>query len=164
MILDAPWILLFEFDLSSDDFLHEFGQFVVSLVVGVGGVMRDDLLLIFSRKALLSGCRIDAIDSEALAGSLRSAYATIVHILIFDVNDVLGLLVFVRLVLTEMFTSSLRVLLGSHSLSRMVTDRRGDIPGRTDRTDHRLPSIGNCIGRAACGHTYAFLSNLAWSA
>jgi hypothetical protein len=164
VILDGPWVLLFELCLRSDDFLHEFCQFVVSLVVRVSGVVRDGLLLVFGRECLLSGCGIDAIDSEALAGGLRGAYSAVVHILIFDVDDVLSLLVFVRLVLAEVLTSPLRILLGLHSLGRVVSGRRSDIPRRARRTDHRFPSIGHSIGRAAYGDTYAFLSNLAWSA
>lgn len=144
MILDEPWILFFELGLSSDDFLHKFGEFVVSWVVDVGGVVRNDLVLVFW-EGLLSRCVIDAYDSETLAGGLCGADGTIVHVLFFDVDDILSLLVLVRLVLAAMLASPLRILLRPHSLARVVVDRR-NIPRRTHRTDHGFSSIGNSIG------------------
>ncbi len=140
MFLNDSWILLFKLCLSGDNFSHEFSEFVVSIVIDVCGVVRDDLLLACIGEDLWG---IDAIDGEALAGGLGGTYAAVVHVLILDVDDIFCLLAFVTLVLAEVLACSFCILLGPQSLRGVISRRHA--PRGTGRTDHWFSGIGNIV-------------------
>jgi len=141
VLLDCSWIFFLELAFHIDYFSHKLDQLVISFIVGVCRMVRNDFLFLCSQNG-----SVDAVDCESLTGRLCGTNTAIIHVFVFNVDYVFCFFTFVILVGAKVFSRSFSVLLGSHSLRRIAWC--SNIPRRSSWANHRFPCITDCVGRA----------------
>lgn len=141
MLLYGSWIFFLELLFHIDYFSHKLNQLMISFIVSVCRMMRNYFLFFCTQND-----SVDAIDCKSLTCRLCSTNTTIIHVFVFNVDDVFCFFTLVILVRAKVFPCSFSVLLISDSLPRIVWC--SNISRRPCWTNHRFPCIADCVGGA----------------